>query len=123
MKNKFILNVSSFLGLVILYLIPILFFFSILTSGEKYTPNFFDKNPAITFLLNFGLFYLSRIVIRPIYRFKKYLIRYNNNEISDFEFNKYWLKSRNSAIIVSLLIFTIPFLIPHFYCLKESRIG
>ena len=55
MKNKFILNVSSFLGLVILYLIPLLFFFSILTSGEKYAPNFFDKNPAITFLLTLEL--------------------------------------------------------------------
>ncbi|MGV0978712.1 hypothetical protein [Empedobacter falsenii] len=71
MKNKFILNLSSFLGLVILYLIPLLFFFSILTSGEKYTPNFFDENPGLTFLLTFGLFYVSRFVIRPIYRFKK----------------------------------------------------
>ncbi len=67
------------------------------------------------------VFFIFRLLFSPVCQLYDNYLLFEKGELTKVQFAKKWLSSMICTVIVSLLLFTIPFLIPHYIFLYKTK--
>lgn len=117
-----LIKTTSLVGKVVFYLLYIILLYSSVRGYTEVPYGYRKKQNPIYLILTLVLFFhLLRFVFRRIYQFGYWVYSYETKEINSKEFSKRWNYSLICTILASFFVVTIPFLIPQYILLINTK--